>query len=70
MVISNLGVDNYSKIRRAINNLWEDQWDLILRNHALEGILVDLFRKILIDHLGEILVNHVSETLVNHRVMN
>ena len=70
MVINNFGGDNYSKIRRVISNFWEDQWDLILRNHALEGILADLFRKILIDHLGEILVNHISETLVNHRGMN
>ena len=86
MVISNFGGDNYSKIRKVSNNFWEDQWDLIVRNHSSEGILADLFRKILVDHfggnlvnhvseimadhLGEILVDHISETLVNHRGMN
>ena len=70
MVISNFGGDNYSKIRKVSNNFWEDQGDLIVRNHASEGILADLFRKILVDHLGENLVNHISEILVNHRGMN
>ena len=66
MVINNFGGDNYSKIRKVINNFWEDPWDMISRNHASEGILADLFWKILVDHFGGNLVNHVSEIMADH----
>ena len=69
MVINNFGEDNYSKIRKVINNFWEDQLDLILRNH-FGGNLVNHVSEIMADHLGENLVNYISEILVDHRVMN
>ena len=69
MVINNFGGDNYSKIRRVINNFWEDQLDLILRNH-FGGNLVNHVSEILADHLGKNLVDHISEILVTHRGMD